>query len=154
MLVESSPMGAWGTGSLVPAGGTADQVLSKVDGTDGNVQWVTRTGLSHHGPADPVDTFGNDGDFYYTIDLTSKDNEIKASFVKDSGAWVKLVSETPKPVTRVLFTPKAGAVTAAHNGFITTLILGSADAGGLLSKVSGKENTIFLEDADGNESTL
>ena len=53
--------------------------------------------------------------------------------------------------TKILFIPKTGVVTAAHNDFVTTLILGASDAGGLLGQIAGKENTIFLEDADGKD---
>lgn len=42
--------GSGGTGPGVPAGGTAGQILEKIDGTNFNTQWINNTGGS---PFDP-----------------------------------------------------------------------------------------------------
>jgi hypothetical protein len=46
-VAAAGPQGAAGAG--VPVGGTAGQVLSKIDGTDYNTQWVTGGGISTAG---------------------------------------------------------------------------------------------------------
>jgi len=83
------------TGQGIPTGGTTDQILLKLDGTDYNTYWGTRPADGYsvlNGTVDPVDVSdGVDGDFF--INTTSWD----IFGPKASGAWpvgVSLIGPT------------------------------------------------------------
>lgn len=61
---------------LLPAGGTAGQVLSKINATDYNTQWVAAAVVPpefHQGDGAPASGLGAIGDHYFDYDPTGRD---------------------------------------------------------------------------------
>jgi len=91
-------------GEGVPTGGTAGQVLSKIDATDFNTQWVDQTG----GPGDGIPEAPNDGELYgrqsqawAAINIPdpgiSEAPNDGQQYVRESEAWE--VINIPNPLT-------------------------------------------------------
>ena len=112
--------GADGVG--VPAGGTAGQVLAKIDGTDYNTEWVDQTGGGGGGNSYGLGGYasrpaaGTSGNVYQSTDtpMTWRDNGTNYDLIRplyvpnaskvdltDTGTWTNINATGIKSVTKV-----------------------------------------------------
>jgi hypothetical protein len=143
----------------IPAGGAAGQVLSKIDGTDGNTQWVTpSSGSGSPGGSPGQIQFNNGGSFEGSSNLTwDNTNDVFYAKVKQYGNFsIDSVGYTSLAIQSAgtIFGYLGSGQSALHTG-TSDIILQNAN-GGVISLEAGQ---IYLHGtvnygASGNFNTL
>lgn len=135
------PQGAPGVG--VPIGGTANQVLSKVDATDYNTQWVDpTTGAVSWGGI--TGTLSSQTDLQSVLDGKSSTSHVHTGTYEPANANIQgHIGSTSNP-----HTVTAAQVGAYTTGAVDTLLAGKSDTTHTHTGVYEPADPTILKDAD------